>query len=277
MRTTRSFSKILIIAGLLLAQACGNDTPNETSDNKDTTTNTGLASADPADPETAAAEPFIADEELFAWVDNLNIRDAPRLDGKVVAKANERTALRFTGERSDASETIVLRGVAYQEPWLKVSTPDGTEGWVFGGAVKHEDEVKGNRPITDEQFNFPVFGSYNLAEWDKVSEKQEGEEVDYTITIYRKGGQLLEITQAEMGEFYYGWTYKVMEQDSTVIKERKFSFTAQDKPFTLEEKVVDYSSAPPVVYHRTQSLNEHYYQLNDRPMMVNAPWQKETL
>ncbi|PHN07978.1 SH3 domain-containing protein [Flavilitoribacter nigricans] len=271
-----SFASCLLFGScLLLLMACGSEVTD--TDKDEAGIEPSVSIPDPVDPDTTGAEPFITNDELYAWVDNLNIRDAPKTDGKVVTRVDDRAVLRFTGERSNGTDAIVLRGVLYRAPWLKVSTADGTEGWVFGGAVRHEGEVKGNPPITDQSFSFPVFGSYDLREWDKVSEKQEGEEVDYTITTYRKNGRILEITRAEMGEFYYGWTYKLMEQDSSMIKERKFSFTAQDKPFILEEKVMDYSSAPPVVYQRTQSVEEHFYRLNDRPMMVNAPWQKAPL
>ena len=148
---------------------------------------------------------------------------------------------------------------------------------MFGGAVRHEEEVKGNSPITEQTFSFPVYGAYDLAFWEKVSSRQEGEEVDYTVTTYRKGAQLLEITRSEMGEFYYGWTYKLMSEHGVLIKERQLGFTAQDKPFILEEKVVDYSVNPPVSYRRSQELDQHYYRLNARPMMVNGPWVKEIL
>jgi hypothetical protein len=259
-----------------LLWACGNDAPRNDVAEAGDQTSAGLA-PDSLSLGIEASEPFLAEDELYAWVDNLNIRDAPGLEGKTVARVDDRAVLRFTGQRSDKGETIVLRGVAYTAPWLKVATADGTEGWVFGGAVRHEEEVKGNPPITEQTFSFPVFGAYDLADWEKVSSRQESEEVDYTVTTYRKGAQLLEITRSEMGEFYYGWTYKLMSEHGVLIKERQLGFTAQDKPFILEEKVVDYSVNPPVSYRRSQELDQHYYRLNARPMMVNGPWVKEIL
>lgn len=261
---------------LLLLPACGTDAPQDSAVNREAAADS--TAQQQTERESTTSEPFTADEQVYTWVDKLNIRDLPKLDGKVVAQAATQTPLRFTGEQSEASETIVLRGVVYQEPWMKVVTPEGTEGWVFGGAVKHEGEVKGNQPITDQTFSFPVFGSYDLADWKKLSTQETSEEVDYQITTYQKGDQLLEITQADMGEFYYGWTYKLMNIiDKVVIKERQFSFTAQDPPFMLEETVKDYSTHPPMLYRRTQNLDQHYYRLNARPMMAVGPWEKSSL
>ncbi len=52
--------------------------------------------------------------------------------------------------------------------WYKVRTSDGKEGWVFGGAVKQENEIKGNDIITKEKFDFPYFGKFDLSSWSKT-------------------------------------------------------------------------------------------------------------
>jgi hypothetical protein len=129
--------------------------------------------------QTPPSKPFQPRETLYTWVDRLNIRQTPALSGEVVANVAKNVGLEFTGEQAEKLETIVLRGVAYQDTWLKVITPDGKEGWVFGGAVRREGEPKGNGPITDTEFDFPIFGKYDLSEWKKTGERREGEEVDY--------------------------------------------------------------------------------------------------
>ena len=210
---------------------------------------------------------------IFSWVDKLNVRDNASLNGKAIASVDSDAALEFTGVKSGDIETIVLRGVAYEDLWYKIVTADGKEGWVFGGAVKRQDESKGNVSITDTKFAFPYFGDFDLSTWKNLGTKTEGEEVDYKITSYQKGNRILERTSADMGEMYYGYDYKLKDTDGKIIKERNFNFNGDGR--MLEEKVKDYSTNSE--YTRKQTLKKHWYQLNAKPLMVNGNWTKSTL
>jgi len=57
--------------------------------------------------------------EIYVWVDKLRLRSASNTSSETVAIMKEGQALTFLNE-----------------PWLKVSTADGQEGWVYGGGVK---------------------------------------------------------------------------------------------------------------------------------------------
>ena len=74
--------------------------------------------------------------EIYVWVDKLRLRSASNTSSETVAIMKEGQALTFLNERSDFTEKINLRGTLFDEPWLKVSTADGQEGWVYGGGVK---------------------------------------------------------------------------------------------------------------------------------------------
>ena len=205
----------LILSMVVSTFSCGGDTKsnNNTSTSESEATNStdsgkSQAAASEKIIETVDSKPFQEKEKIYAWVDKLNIRDKASLKGKAIASVDSDDALEFTGTKSGTAETIVLRGVAYKDLWYKIETKDGKEGWVYGGAVKHKGETKGNDPITDTKFDFPYFGSYDLSIWKKISTKSEGEEVDVTITTYQKGDQYLELTNAERGEFYYGYDFK---------------------------------------------------------------------
>ncbi|MFK7810575.1 MAG: SH3 domain-containing protein [Saprospiraceae bacterium] len=208
---------------------------------------------------------------IYPWVDKLNVRANASLKGKAIASVDSNAALEFTGTKSGDVETIVLRGIAYEDLWYKVITSDGKEGWVFGGAVRRKGESKGNDPITDTKFTFPHFGSFDLSTWKKIETKIEGEEVDYEITTYQKDNQTLEVTSSDVGEMHYGYDYKLKDKNGKIIKERFFSFTGDGK--MLEEKVKDYKTN--LEYTRKQVLKKHWYQLNDKPMMVNGSWIKK--
>jgi hypothetical protein len=265
--------RTLLIFGILLSLlfSCGNNQESATTD------------ADQQKPveeeptQTIPTKPFQPRETLYTWVDRLNIRQTPALSGEVVANVAKNVGLEFTGMQAEKLETIVLRGVAYQDTWLKVITPDGKEGWVFGGAVRREGEPKGNGPITDTEFDFPIFGKYDLSEWKKTGERREGEEVDYTITTYRKSGRILEITTSNRGEFFYGTTHKLMNLEKEVLKVRKFDFTADVDLHILSETVTDFTVTPPRAFTRTQRLDQHFYKLNARPLMVNGQWTEKIL
>jgi len=77
-----------------------------------------------------------ANIEVYVWVDNLRLRSAATTDSEIVATLKEGEPLNFLHERSDFTEKINLRGTLFDEPWLKVITRGGVEGWVYGGGVK---------------------------------------------------------------------------------------------------------------------------------------------
>lgn len=262
---------------IILFGNCGDSSSSSANDSAKPTTDKTKTSSNDKKEETVLekneAEPFKEKDMLYAWVDKLNIRDEASLKGKTINSVNSNDALEFTGEKSGNTETIVLRGVAYQDLWYKIITNDDQEGWVFGGAVKRKKEEKGNAPITETDFEFPHFGKFALSEWKKINSKSEGEEVDVEITTYQKGDQFLEISSSSMGEFHYGYIHKLMDKTKNLLKERSFSFTGDG--LELNESVKDFSKK--TEYKRSQKLEKHFYQLNAKPLMVNGVWSFEKL
>lgn len=265
---------ILIFATLTVFTSCGQKEATPAKESLAETVTTS-EKTDPS-PEKTTLKQLGSNDLLYAWVDKLNIREAPNAKGKIIAEAASGEALTFTGERSPKSEEIVLRGVVYDEPWLQVTTAGNETGWVFGGAVKRKDEKKGNAVITNDKFDYPRFGLVDLTTWKKLGTKTEGEEVDYTITTYEKGGQLIEITDSDMGDYHYGKTITIMDNQKKVLKTRKFSFTADTEFRELSETVEDYTAEPATVFSRKQRIKTHFQGLNARPQMVNGEWTKGT-
>lgn len=275
---------LLILTVVIFTFSCGSDTKsnNNTPTSEPTSTNSAdtekqQKSAPEKVIETVDSKPFQEKDMIYAWVDKLNIRDKASLKGKAITSVDSDDALEFTGTKSGKAETIVLRGVAYNDLFYKIVTKDGKEGWVYGGAVKRKREEKGNDPITDTKFDFPYFGSYDLSEWKKISSKSEGEETDITITTYQKGNQYLEVTKADRGEFYYGYDYKLMDKSKKILKERNFSFSVDMDLREISETVKDYTQSTPQQYSRTQKLDVHFYQLKPRPIMALGNWSVKPL
>jgi len=128
---------------MLLFIACDSgettSTDNSNTDSAEPTTQSDDNSSNPAAAEDQAT---IAPENktVLSWVENLNIREQPNMKSNVVAKAKENESLTLTGEKSDFTEKVTLRGTSYDEPWVQVKTADGKIGWVFGGAIKKPGE-----------------------------------------------------------------------------------------------------------------------------------------
>lgn len=261
----------MLAIGLLLLTACG-----ETSPAEDASTKVAIE-PEPRIEITPLAAGRQAGETVQAWVDQLNIRESPDTKAKKVASARKGEALTFTGEQTDKTETIVLRGVAYDEHWLKVMTKDKVEGWVFGGAVKGEGEMKGNAIIDDLHFNFPAFGNFDLSQWQEISSvNTEGGDAETKTKRYQKADQLLEISATDVGEYGYTRTYQLMDVAENVMKERNFSFEA-DPEFRITETVTDYTNTPSIRYTRSQPIKLHFMQLNELPLMATGNWTESEL
>ena len=217
-----------------------------------------------------------SDEALYAWVDKLNIRNQKGTKAKVIGNVSSKDKLVYAGEKSDKNDVIVLRGKAYDEPWLKVKTPDGKEGWVFGGAVKRKDEEKGNDLITDKKFSFPYFGTYDLSEWKKMDSTDEsGGDAEIGTTSYQKGYRVLEVSDVEVGDYGYQRNQTLKDMDGKILRKRSFSWSADVDFNEAREEVIDFNSNPAKKYTRTQKFDRHFSRLNAKPVMVNGVWKEE--
>ncbi|MEL6660745.1 MAG: SH3 domain-containing protein [Bacteroidota bacterium] len=259
------FIPLFFLLPLALLTACGGG---------DTTDSTVTSSTDPAE-DKAAAKADDPNEPVYAWVENLNLRDSPSTSGKVIASVQPKDALERV-EQSATTEAIVLRGVLYDEPWIKVKTAAGEEGWVFGGAVKRKDELKGNAPIDEKKFRFPVFGEFDLNEWTYQSVEigdSEGD-VNGENHYYRRGDQMLLIRNYE-SEYGYGYVYVLKTTRDQVLKERFFDFS--NDVLELTETVKDYTTDPAREYSRSQKTKLASRQLNAKPVMLSGPWTEKNI
>ena len=249
---------LILTLVVLLCYACGEEATPPATDTAAITT------PDPT-PEPPAPSP-----ERYTWVDDLNLRDAPNTRGKVLTKISTSERLTLTGEQSGNTETIVLRGGVYEEPWYEVETSSGVKGWVFGGALKEVGERKGNEPLSLLKFNHPRFGNYDLTTWEKLStEPFEGGDVSGTLTTFRGNGE--RITLREYGsEYGYGIEYQRLNLKGDPLQTRELYYDNMSNE--LSETVVNYLEEPKEVYRRAQQLSKPYQQLNGKPLLVRGEW-----
>lgn len=73
--------------------------------------------------------------KMIVNIDNLRLRASAGENGEEVSRLKEGSILYDLGEVSDFTTKVQLRGIWFDEPWLKVKTEQNLEGWVYGGAV----------------------------------------------------------------------------------------------------------------------------------------------
>lgn len=72
---------------------------------------------------------------LISNIDYLRLRDKPGPDGQVIANFMEGDTLYDLGEVSAFTTEVTLRGIRFNEPWLKVRARDSLVGWIYAGGV----------------------------------------------------------------------------------------------------------------------------------------------
>ena len=72
---------------------------------------------------------------LYVTIDGLNIRSAPSLDSSILNKLVLFEEVYFLNEITPFTEQISLGTSVADEPWIKVKTKRGGEGWVYGAGV----------------------------------------------------------------------------------------------------------------------------------------------
>ncbi len=275
---------LLTLYALLFNFACtSGDTNNNSSTTSPVNNPTAAPSSDPqsettnapgtvADIPTGDEAPAAASDNMkvISWVQKLNIREQPNTKAKVVGSAKENESLTLTGNKSDQTETIELRGKTYTEPWIEVKTADGTTGWVFGGAVKKIGEDKGNALNTSTQFTLPHFGTFDLSTWKKMASRDDSEstELDVTTDVYQRGNQTLEITVSDMGEFHWDKNYKLLDANKKVLKERVAMITID--PHALTETVKDFNGGK--LYTRRNEFKTYQKYDESKPILAKGDW-----
>jgi hypothetical protein len=74
--------------------------------------------------------------EFITLVEDLRLRDGPGEKAAIITTLERGTLLTDAGEVSDYTSKVTLRGIRYDEPWIKVKTTKGVEGWVYAGGLE---------------------------------------------------------------------------------------------------------------------------------------------
>ena len=72
---------------------------------------------------------------LYVNINGLKLRSQPNLKSEVLDQLAENQEVIFMGEVTEERDTISLGEITVIEPWVKIKTWKGKEGWVFGAGV----------------------------------------------------------------------------------------------------------------------------------------------
>jgi hypothetical protein len=90
------------------------------------------------------AEQVVELTKLYVVTPAVNVRTGPGLKFKVLERYTLHDELFFTGDVTDTTQQIDLGDIVTDEPWIKIRSPKGTEGWVYGACVDfYKRELKG--------------------------------------------------------------------------------------------------------------------------------------
>ncbi|MCB0589347.1 MAG: SH3 domain-containing protein [Phaeodactylibacter sp.] len=79
---------------------------------------------------------------LYVTVNGVNMRTGPGLRFRILERLELYDEVEFLGEVSDTTQEIKLgENLLTNEPWVKVKTQKGNQGWIYGACVdfyKHQ-------------------------------------------------------------------------------------------------------------------------------------------
>ena len=75
-------------------------------------------------------------KNVWTVTSDVKLRGTPGLDGKLLGKIPKGIQLTYLNIKTDKTQRLTIDGIEQDEPWLKVRTPRGTVGWVYGGVVR---------------------------------------------------------------------------------------------------------------------------------------------
>ena len=74
---------------------------------------------------------------LYITIENLALRKGPGLNYEIVDRLQLFEEVNFLHEVTDSSYTLKLGQITTTEPWVKVRSRKGRDGWVYGAGVDY--------------------------------------------------------------------------------------------------------------------------------------------
>ncbi len=74
---------------------------------------------------------------LYVVINNLNMRTGPTLDSSIVEQLPLFEEVYYLNQVTDSTSRINLGKEIVEEPWVKIQSKRGKQGWVFGAGVNY--------------------------------------------------------------------------------------------------------------------------------------------
>ena len=173
---------------------------------KDTNSSTSAETRVPAveDIDTSYVNPP-STIQYYSWVDKLRLRAQPDTKSKVVAELKEGSLLDYLFEKTDFTQKITLRGKAYDEPWYKIRTAEGIEGWVYGGGVLKDKPKMDALPTP----------------YDKCLEMKDHNYKSYEICISRTKSQQLKKDKQYVKQLPNKLQFNLLSGETKILSDKK--------------------------------------------------------
>lgn len=74
---------------------------------------------------------------LYITIDGMNVRSQPKLNASIVTRLKLFDEVIFLNEVTDFQTEVNLGDTTTVAPWVKIKTPKGKVGWVYGAGVNY--------------------------------------------------------------------------------------------------------------------------------------------
>jgi len=166
----------------------------------------GCSSDEKPAPETAHEPPSVEPspvlkDSLVATMNYFRVRQAPDMNSETVYMLSENeSVLLLDVSDPNACQRVTLRGFPYCDPWVKVRTHDGTEGWAYGGGFKAPPGTRIGDILTQSRLAV-LFGKDRVPEIQTYRKRFEQAAFDGAcFQAYVDGKKLRDETQRQVQE-----------------------------------------------------------------------------
>lgn len=161
----------------------------------------------------------LAETQYYVWLPVLLVRSEPKQKANVVCKLKKGDHIKYLGIKTQEKDRININGKDFEEPWMKIITPDNKEGWVFGAGINLKDIGTDLSPTPyDDCFLLLVdrdFDDFNkcINQVSRQQYKLQGNKVLQTnrgLDLSLKTGKSLSMNNSgsqESGTTYNFWYY----------------------------------------------------------------------
>ncbi|MCB0705738.1 MAG: SH3 domain-containing protein [Saprospiraceae bacterium] len=181
---------LYLFALLLLLSSCGSKNEENQAEN---TPAVQIPRSDPPPSKTI----------LISNIEYLRLRSVPGPQGEILENLPNGSSMEYLGEMSSFRTEVNLRGITFDEPWIKVRTDAGIEGWVFAGALNFKLDDSSSLPEQLMEIRLTsLFGEPLAAEIKAYRNAYRKAQTDLDLNDqYHVGTALREKMVAKMDQF----------------------------------------------------------------------------